>query len=1084
MKKLFFVLFIGLFSKTYSQTDYTFVYNNDSIIKKGIALYEKEKYADAIIQYDKISRVDPKFLNAQYEKAMALSALEKKVELKALFEDLYKKNVMPDFPSLYTLYGSFLSNEKEYEQSEKIFKEGEKYLSNSSNFLYNFAVLYYRKEESQKSVDLLQRIIKNNPNHASSHYLLGALALDNGKIVEGTLALMSYLIIAPTGQFAEKAILNLNAKFGQNYLENNKLIFSKSGDNFEEIEVILRNQLPLKPAYKIKSEIDDVIIRQVQAVAEYAASHKIEDGFFETTYIPWIKDVIDKKQFEGFSYYILLGMENQLGKKLTSQKKKINAFYEEYMLKDFWKSFGKRNLEHFGKNEDVIITLKDGNPYLIGAQIDGKTEGKVKYLNENGDLNGELNFLNDNLNGFQRYFNEKGNVTEEKTFVNGKVDGLRTDFLANGIISLTENYRLDVLNGLNTSYFPNGGKQCEVNLVNGEREGKLICLYVNGTKKSESNYNNGKLNGAFSNYNEAGDLIETGNYLNGELDGNYFEYYNGKLLKFEAFYSKGKIQNNNKSYFSNGILERENTFADGKIKKSVSYFVNGKKSVESTYNDKGEIENYSSYDSNENKYYEEKYKSGDLKVGYQFTKNDPKPTEISIAKKPFTLNNFEGKLLAKGDFEKGEKINEWKYFYASGIVKVTENYTTGKQNGLNTTYSQNGLLSSITNYTEDAINGVYEVYENGRLSGNYNYLNGKQNGPFKTFYSNGTVKSEGNFYNDAINFENNNYWQNGTISRKDKYIDGLVTTSIIFNNKGEKENTIDYKNRTGKFITNYNNGTVVEEAEMINGQLNGKVAVKDKFNNPILESEYINAVKQNLEKGYSQYGTVQIENNYYSGKLNGQYKVYDIVGNLRLTNEMSFGNENGKTTRFYHNKMKLNEYKQMNGAIDGESNYYNQKGEPILTIGYQNNSVKYYIKKNKVGELNEKILIDDETAAISSEYPNGKTAITIRFEKGNLEGKFAIYNDLGKPEFEAFYSKNLLEGERKEYYANGNVYKKERFIKNDYEGLQEYFTEDGKPLLTSEYKNDEIHGNTLIYKLGKLITTKKYDSDVLVEIIK
>lgn len=1084
MKKIFLAVFIAFTATLYSQTDYAFVYNNDSIIKKGIALYDEKKYTAAILEFERITKSDPKFLNAQYEKALALSALEKNDDLKLFFEDLYAKNALLEFPSLYTLYGSFLSSQKEYAKAEKIFKEGEKYLANSSNFLYNFAVLYYRKEESQKSVDLLKRVITLNPNHASSHYLLGAFALDNGKIVEGTLALMSYLIIAPTGEFAEKAILNLNAKFGENYLENNQLIFSKSGDNFEEIEVILRNQLPLKPAYKLKSEIDDVVLRQIQAVAEYSVEHKMGDGFFENTYIPWIKDVIEKKQFEGFSYYILLGMEKQLGKKLTSQKKKINAFYEDYLLKDLWKLYGKRTLDHFGKLEDVVITLKDGNPYLISPQINGKMEGRVKYVNEDGNLIGELNFKDDELHGFQRYFDSKGNLAEEKTFVNGKVDGLRTDFLANGLISITENFKLDVLNGLNTSYYPNGGKQCEVNFINGERDGKLICLYINGSVKSESNYTNGKLNGPFINYNEVGDIMESYTCKDDLIEGNYTEYYNGKQLKSEAVYSKGKIQNSYKKYYSNGILEMKNDYVDGKIKNSISYFANGKKSIESTYNDKEEIENYISYDNNENKYYEEKYKSGELKVGYQFTKNNPKPIEIAMTKKPFVMTDFDENIIAKGDLEKGQKNKEWNYYYPTGIIKIKENHIKGKQNGLNTSYSNNELLTSILNYTNDTINGLYEVYENGRLASQYNYVNGDQTGPYKAFYSNGSISNEGNFLNALLNFDTFSYWQNGLMAKKESYIDGMLTNCITFNNKGEKENTIPYKNRTGKFTTNYNNGTVVEDASLINGQLNGKFVIKDKFNTPILESEFINGVKHNLEKIYSQNGTIQLENYYYSGKLNGQYKVYDLVGNLRLTDDMNFGNENGKTTRFFHNKIKMNEYNQLNGLLEGESNYYNQKGELILVIGYENNSIKYYITKNKTGELNQKTAILNETAAIKSEYPNGKIAIEINFEKGNLEGKLIVNNELGKPEFEANYTKNLLQGIRTEYYANGNVYKKEHFVNNDFEGIQEYFTQDGKIVLSSEYKNDEIHGNTLIYKEGKLITTKKYDSDALVEIIK
>ncbi len=326
MKQLFFVLIIGCFSKSFAQTDYSYVYINDSIIKKGNALYDVEKYTEAIKEYDKIIITDPKYLEAQYEKVLTISALGNKENTKAFFQDLYKKNAMPEFPLLYTAYGSFLSDNEEFEESEKIFKEGEKYLSNHSNFQYNVALLYIRKKETQKSIDILEKIILNNPNHASSHYLLGLLAFENGRITEGTLAFLSYLIIAPTGRFAEDAILKLNKKFGENFLEKSKLVFSKSGDNFEEIETILRNQLPLKSAYKVKSEIDDVIIRQIQAVAEYAVEHKMENGFFETTYIPWLADIVKKKQFEPFSYYILMEMEEKIRKKTNFSKEKNYRF--------------------------------------------------------------------------------------------------------------------------------------------------------------------------------------------------------------------------------------------------------------------------------------------------------------------------------------------------------------------------------------------------------------------------------------------------------------------------------------------------------------------------------------------------------------------------------------------------------------------------------------------------------------------------------------------------------------------------------------------------------------------------------------
>lgn len=1083
MKKLLLLLLTICSSHVFSQTDHTFIYNTNEIIKKGVQLYEEKKYEESIKEYQKINKLDPKYLDAQYEIALTLSAMEKPVELKTFFEELHTNKSMETLPSLFTLYGSFLSNQKEYEAAEKIFLEGEKFIPNSSNFLYNFAILYIRKENTQKSVDLLKKIIEINPNNASSHYLLGLLALENGKITEGTLALMSYLIIAPNGKFAENALLKLNEKFGQNYLNESAVVFSTSGDNFEEIETILRNQLPLKSAYKVKSQIDDVAIRQIQAVAEYTLEHKMGDGFFETIYIPWVKSLIENKQFEGYSYYILASMEEKIGKKLKSQSNKVKDFYTAYMLKDFWSKFATRKTNLFGKQENAIILLKSGDPYLIGVQIDGKSQGKHKLVNENGNCIGELNYKDDQLDGLQKYFDDKGNLTEQKTYVKGKLEGVKTEYYSNGEVSFKENYHDDVIQGI-TTFYANGSKQCEVSYSNGKREGKLVCLYQNGEKKSEISYANGELNGPYLKYNEQGDVVDSCTYLNGELTGTYLQYFDGKLLYSESNYEAGKTQGTYKRYYPNRIIERENSYVNGKLTSNTDYFSTGKKMSESTYDSNENLENYSYFDSNETKYFEEKYTAGNIKIGLQFLKNNPKPVEISASKKPFVINTIEGNKLVTGEFLKSKKNNEWNYYFSSGILKLKENYSQGMLQGKTYNYYKNGLPNFICNYQNDTIKGVYEVFENGKLNRVFHYDNGERNGPFKTFYPDGTLSLEGFFVADEMNFEKISYWQNGKVSRRDTFIDDILTKSLSYTNKGELENTIDYRNRTGTFSVAYNKGTIVQNYEMKNGELNGKFSLKDKLNYPIMECEYRNGVRTNSYKSYSPYGTIYTESTYYAGKLHNTDKQYDVVGNLRLVDENIYGNEYGKTTRYYHTKSKLFDYTKTDGLFEGDYSYYNQKGETILTIGYKNNAAKYYILGSTTNLETKKIEIIGETAVIKATYPNGTTAIQLQLNKGNLEGKFIINSENGQPEFEANYKNNLLEGNRIEYYLNKKIYRIERFKDGNYEGIQDYFREDGKPWVSASYKNDELHGDTKIYTDGKLVLTKKYDSNELVEISK
>jgi len=1084
MKKLFISLAFMAAASLSAQTDYSAVYNGKAFVQKGIQLYEEEKYDAAMAEFKKVDALDPEYGTAQYEMALTLSAQEKKEELKAHFETLYKSKWMKKLPTLYTLYGSFLSDAEKYEESEKIFKEGLQFIPNNTNHQYNLAVLFYRAKKVQECVDILKKIIANNPNSASSHYLLGSVALENGKIAEGSMALLSYLMIAPTGKFAKNAVFKLNAKMGENYMEKSKVVFSKSGDNYEELETILRNQLPLRSAYKIQAKIDDVVTRQVQAILEYTQMHKMGDGFFETTYMPWLKSVADSKQIEGFSYYILMGLEEELGKNLLAQKKKILQFSEDFIAKDFWSVFARRKMNLFGEDKEVIIYVNDGVPNLIGSVVNGKKEGKFKLLNEFENLDGELQFANDELNGLQKYYNEEGKVYEEKNYTNGKLNGKRTVYYPSGSLSLEENYKDGELDGKSTSYHIAGGINCDGTFTNGEINGTLTCYYPTGTKKTESSYANGKLEGVYNSYNKAGDLASTETYKNGELEGKYTKFYGPKAIQEEAEYKAGKVVGSFKKYHTNGKLEEEFIYTNGKVSASAEYYATGVKSGESTYNEKGELMATTYFNPSGEKYYDEVFNSKEIKLIRQYSRDNAKPTEINLARKSFEIKTLDGKVVATGAFEKGRRNGQWKFQTASGKTETETAFVKGEREGITKNYSKNGLLNSISFYAKDTLQGINEVYNDRGLKRMYNYRNGNLNGPYKVFYADGSVLNDCFYDEDELEGERRTFSQSCQLLMVDHMFRNITLSTDYYNTKGEVVSTIAYDHKSGSVNHSVNNGAYTSVFDIKNGYLDGKYDRKDKFNKPMVEGEYKCGAAVNVYKEYGPNDTILLEQSYYNGSLNGLSKNYDLTGHLKITSEYNFGVENGKTIRYYHNKSKMYEYSQQNDVKEGDFTYYNLKGEPLMTIFFLDDAPQYYIKKSKTGELNEKVMIVNETGTLTSNYPNGKVALQITFNKGNKEGEFFINNDQGKPEYKAFYKNDVVHNDRIEYYANGNIYLKEHFVSNDYEGLQEYFKEDGKPWIKAEYKNDELHGKTQIFTNGVLTLTKKYDSDYLVDVIK
>ncbi|MGC4042078.1 MAG: hypothetical protein QM710_15145 [Flavobacterium sp.] len=798
--------------------------------------------------------------------------------------------------------------------------------------------------------------------------------------------------------------------------------------------------------------------------------------------MPWIKDVANKKMTEGFSYYMLIGMEDDLGKTLTAQKKKIMQFSEEYIAKDFWNSFAKRKIDLFGAEKEVVVYIQNGTPYLIGSVVNDKKQGRFKLLDKFENLSGELNFENGEAAGLQKYYNEEGKLVEEKSFAKGKLDGKRTTYFPSGNIELEENYKDGNLHGKTVTYNVTGGISCEYGFANGELDGPATCYHFDGTKKSESNYVKGKRQGKYTAYNRMGDVSVSENYANGELSGKYQKFFDGKTIEEEADYDAGQVVASFKKYYTNKKLKAEYIYKDKKIISSVEYHPTGVKSSESTYNGKGSILSTIYFDASGEKYYEEVFNSKEIKYIRQFAKNNPKPTEINLSRKAFEIKDLDNKILVTGAFDKGLRNGTWKYNFASGLPSQIAEYSKGKQEGLTKNFTKYAYMSSVSNYKNDTVQGRSDAFDARGLKRTYSYRKGERNGPYKTFFPDGKIESKGFYVNDDLYNIKRTYSQTGKLVYEDTCYDGFVTSSDIYNAKGEKEKTINYVGPSQNI--NYSLNATKSIYTLKNGTIHGSYAKKDKFDKPMILAEYKNGNLTGAYKEYSPYETVLKEYTYYNDLIVGQGKSYDLVGNLKLTEEYSFGEESGKSVRYFYNKGKMFEYNQETDNIEGDYTYYNLKGQPILIVNYLDGIPQYYMKQSKTGDLTDKVMIADQSATITSSYPNGKISIQFTIDKGTKQGDFVINNDQGKPEYTANYKNDLLENYRIQYYANGKIYCKEHFIQSDYDGVQEYFKEDGKAWVKAEYKNDELHGDTQIYTNGVLTATKKYDSDYLVEIVK
>ncbi|MBK8626272.1 MAG: hypothetical protein IPN86_12125 [Saprospiraceae bacterium] len=1083
LQVFFFLIFIFI-SHIQAQRIYPETYDGDSIFALGKKAFENNEYEKAGSHFSAIFRSDPLYESARYERMLSLAYMDKGDVILKEMDSLYVAGEINSNADMLLLYGSYLSNDSNYVKALELFTKVEKMVPNSSVLLYNMGLLHYRMKSLQKSVDYLKLSITHNPNHISSHYILGLICLEEGKVAEGTLALLSCLLNQPQSAIARDIIAKLNVKMSLYYDNTPTITTSEVGDDFTELTTILQNQLALNPKYKLKASIDDIFTRQVQAVIEYADSHTMGDGFFEYMYIPWMKQIALRNQTEALIYFYLQEYRETLGKKLTSKDKMVAALNENYLENDIWYYFGKRKLMHFGKKEEVMIFLKDNFPSMIGKVVNNEYDGPFIKINKHGKKLGEFNYKKNQLQGLQKFYNIDGQLTSEAMYKDDMLNGIKITYYPNGLLQEEETYLNDELDGLNTTYHINGGINCKSTYVKGQIDGKFTCYHPDGSIRIETTFKSGKLDGSHKSYNEVGDMISDFNYIDDKLNGTCTEYYDGKIIKSVGTYHQGENSGPVSYYNTNGTIANETRYVANKMTEYLSYNIHGKLSNHRLYDDKSNLKSISYFDGNGDKYYEETYSNGNVKNAYQYTKGQAKPVEVKFKDDNYFFKSYHGMVTTQGQYSKGKMNGLWKYYHSNGKLYLEQTYANDVLKGTTKEYDYSGQLVRKNRNENSENHGIKEIFSNGKLTQISYFLHDNHTGPYISFYPDGSKNYEGYVINNSQYYTTKSYYRSGQLYSQTKYYDDKVMSQKLYNLDGSLNSDDNYGNLNGEVKSKTENGLLNVTNNFKNGMKHGLQRITDDSGKVLGEFNYINGNLHGPAKSYNSSETISSEVLYYNGLKNGIAKYYDMMGILRLEYTYTFDVDNGKTTRFYVDGSKMYEYESISDTKHGDMIYYNMQGKVIALVGYSFGYPLYYKVLDNNEQLGEKVEVKPNSDfKIESKYMNGKKAFEINFKSGYWDGPMEIYGMDGKQQQFSNFKDDKLHNVRKEYYPSGTLYKSENFINGDFDGLQEYYDKDGQLLMSVMFKDDEEHGDLKLYKNGKLQKTKKYDTNILYEII-
>lgn len=133
----------------------------------------------------------------------------------AAAEAAYKKaiEIKPDAPEPYNGLANVYNAQQKFKEAAEMSAEAGKRVAAvpgaggaaSANILYNQGAIAWNANDFAKAREHFEAAIKADPNHAESHFMLGKVLINLGKLGEAATEFETYLKVAPSGQNAKEA---------------------------------------------------------------------------------------------------------------------------------------------------------------------------------------------------------------------------------------------------------------------------------------------------------------------------------------------------------------------------------------------------------------------------------------------------------------------------------------------------------------------------------------------------------------------------------------------------------------------------------------------------------------------------------------------------------------------------------------------------------------------------------------------------------------------------------------------------------------------------------------------------------------
>ena len=1047
--------------------------NSSEIIKKGVQLHSEKKYKDAMETYKKVHRNDTNYIKSLYEYAYSASMDSNYAESLRAIELALSIGEGESEEELLSLRASLADDMGDTEKGIRLYDSALLKYPNMPNLLLNKSISYIRLKKFDEAEVILKDLLLRNPYMSSAHFRLGYCSLQKGHMAKAMMSFFTYLVTHPSGPLQSNSINILN-EISKNTEGVARLVEKRTedaGDGFSMLEQILFSRIALDKNYKIRTEVDDPIIRQLQVMMEKMQYDPSNNDFWMQFYIPYLKTIFDNKHFEPAVYHAFSNVNIDLIQRYNKKNSKeisafaaaINEVFEKIRSTrelDYSKRMEMLPLYHFSdgiliakgelnKAEKMIGNWEfyhsNGNLKAIGKYDEkGEKTGKWTYYYENGSLTGFDNWLNGLKQGEDHIYNPYGVLIEKAIYANDKLEGEHKTFYSTSHLKAIGNYKNGVEEGRYLEFYQSGKKKIETTMSNDKYHGQYFSFYENGLPEYEVLYDNGKLTGEYKYYYRNGNKQITCQYKNGEVEGELLNYHPNGVISKRSVFVNGIPEGPELEYNTSGTVITKGNYKKGKISGLWEYL-----------DDDGILFSTFSYDNDvlkEAKYFDKK--------GNIISTSTRKNKELEL-----TVYAPEGYKISHTWYnDKSEKLRTQTYYYSSGKVKETNPYNKGMLDGVVTGFYPNGTKKYEIYYKEDKRNGASRFYYlNGKISSEAWYLDGEVNGNLIEYNEKGNITSFSSYLNDNVYGERRWYHANGKLDETEEFSNEILRTKTQYDTTGKIIGSSTFKNGNGNFKGIHFNGKKSYTGAKINGLAHGKFQNHFYDESLALEKIYEHG---NLNGPYIEYhfgGNPSVKGQYSNNERIGNWKYYTRTG--KLWKEINYVNDeiNGKMI-FYHNSGSIeNEMEYRNDNLNGAYTRITEDGQLAYQLMFKDNEITGFTYHDKNGKLLPVTPLPGGNGKVLTYFKDGSASAEMEYADGELTGSYKLYYPGGKLYFHNTQVYGNSDGKSIEYFPDGTLQSEYNYLLGQLDGAYKVFHPNGKLSEEGYYYLGELHGNRKMY---------------------